>query len=173
MNEMPTSTPKSSRNTTLVLVVVALVAIAFVAVGYYLSYNNTGKPQEKETGQTTKTGEQKGEAPSKAAVPAEFFSYVGEVKAVGDNELTVVAKPTANYVDKETTLTVKIDDNTQIIRRTIPKVLPKEGGADLFKQATIKLSDISKGENVTVVSATNVKDKTEFTASRVEVLEVK
>ncbi len=173
MNDIPTSTPKSSRNTTLVLVVVALVAVAFVAVGYYLSSNQTEKTGGKETGQTAETTGQNGATPNQPVVPAEFFSYVGEVKAVSDNELTVIAKPTANYVAKETALTVKIDAATQIIRRTIPKVLPKEGGADLFKQTTIKLADIAKGETVTVVSATNVKDKTEFTASRVEVLEVK
>lgn len=168
---MPQTTPKKG-NTALVLAVVVIIALVLVAVGYYLSSNN-GTAPDKTTNQPAGETNQTGQTTNQPAAPNEIFSYVGEVTGTSGDQITVLAKANANYVKTDTKLTVKADANTQIIRRTIPKVLPKEGGTNLFKQEAIKLSDISKGDQVTVVSATNVKDKTEFTASRIEVLLVK
>jgi len=174
------SPQKPSSNTTTILVVVALVAIVLVAIGYYLSSN---KPAGDKSDKANLTNQEQAAAngneqpnpnqPPAPVVPSEVYSYVGEVTAVAGDTITVSAKPNVNYLKVETALKVKADDNTQIISRTIPKVLPKEGGANLFKQENIKLSDIKTGDQVTVVSAANIKDQTEFTASRIEVLNIK
>jgi len=163
--------PAPKRNTTMIMVVVVVVAIILLALGYYLTSNH-GQPQP--TGKQPTTNQPSEQTGNQPAVPNEVYSYVGEVTNVGNGDITVLAKPTVNYLTKETTLTVKITDQTQIVRRTIPKTLPKNGDtANLFKQETIKASDLAKGDQVTVVSADNIKDKTDFTASRIEVLNIK
>ncbi|MFZ5390948.1 MAG: hypothetical protein ACOZAJ_01580 [Patescibacteria group bacterium] len=167
MNEFSQNAPAPKRNTTLIMVVVVVVAIVLLALGYYLTSNQTAptdKPAGEQTDQTTD---------GTVVMPEEVFSYVGEVTAVGEGQLTVLAKPVVNYLTADTTLTVKTDEATQIVKRTIPKVLPEDGNvANLFKQETITLADVKTGDQVTVVSNNNIKGQTDFTASRLEVLNV-
>lgn len=175
MEETTTSTTKSSKN---LVVIIAVVVIALIVVALVINYlpkkggeqPNGMPPAEQPANQQT---DQTGQQPQTPPAPAEIFSYVGEVVSVSNGEMKVLAKPVVNYLTEDTTLTVQTDANTQVVKRTIPKVLPKEGGANLFKTENIQLSDLAKGDQVTVVSATNIKDKTTFVASRVEVLQVK
>ncbi|MBU1038822.1 hypothetical protein KKC17_01095 [Patescibacteria group bacterium] len=168
MNEFTPNAPAPKRNTTLIMVVVVVVAIILLALGYYLTSNQTGT--ENTPANSEQTGEQAGDS---LPMPEEVFSYVGEVTTVGENELTVLAKPVVNYLTADTSLTVTTNEETQIVKRTIPKVLPEDGNvANLFKQETVTLDDVKTGDQVTVVSATNIKGQTTFTASRVEVLNI-
>ena len=168
------------------IIIAVVVVVVVIILGYLMSRggddkntnNNTpnnGQPTAQQPGTNNPTPNVPNQPVPATPPPAptEVFSYVGEVSLIGASELKVLAKPVVNYLDKEVTLSVTVDSSTQIIRRTIPKVIPKEGGANLFKQETIKLSDIAKGDQVTVVSASNIKGKTDFTASRIEVLNVK
>lgn len=172
MSSMPTSTgtpAKMGGTKGLIMIVVVVVILAAAA---YLIFGSggykpgsTAKPNSPAAGQNEQTA-------TPSAVPNEVYSYVGTVEKVSNGQITVMAKKDLNLLDADATLTVKADANTQVIKRTIPKVLPAEGGAGLFKQEDITVSDISVGDQVTVVSSTNVRGKTEFTASRIEVLNV-
>lgn|GEM_PF-2101584 len=181
----PSPMPGGTANKKNIIIAVVVVVVVLI-LGYLMSRggddnqtgSNTpdnGQPTAQQPGTNTPATPTPNQPTPATPPPApnEVFSYVGEVSSVGSSELKVLAKPIVNYLDKETTLSVTVDSSTQIIRRTIPKVIPKEGGANLFKQETIKLSDIARGDQVTVVSASNIKGKTDFTASRIEVLNVK
>ncbi len=169
------STTKSPKSLVVIIAVVVIALIAIVLISYYMP-TQTGQPtgnQPKTDQPTNTTTDQTGNQPQVPQAPAEIFSYVGEVVSIGNGELKVLAKPVVNYLTTDTTLTVQTDANTQVVKRTIPKVLPKEGGSNLFKTENVKLTDLAKGDQVTVVSATNIKDKTTFVASRIEVLQIK
>lgn len=166
----PTTT-KSSKNLVVIIAVVVIALIAVVLVSNYMP-KKEGQPAGKQP-KTEQPTNQTGQQPQTPPAPAEIFSYVGEITSIGNGELKVLAKPVVNYLKEDTTLTVQTDANTQIVKRTIPKVLPKEGGSNLFKTENVKITDLAKGDQVTVVSATNIKDKTTFVASRIEMLQVK
>ncbi len=152
--------------------IIALVIIVVLAAAAYLVFGLGGSKVKPEGTNTNTPGNQTGTT-GNPAEPAEIFSYVGTVEKVENGQIIVLAQKDKNLLAADASLTVKADANTRVIKRTIPKVLPKEGStAGLFKQEEIALSDIAVGNQVTVVSATNIKGVTSFTASRIEVLNV-
>lgn len=158
-------------------VVVAVIVIIILALAAWLIFGSSGTSDQtgnQPSGLTNQTNQSATEQPTTAPVPNEVFSYVGEVTAVGNGQITVLAKKENNLLEEDTTLTIKADANTQVIKRNIPKILPESGsGSGLFSQENIALSDIKVGDQVTVVSPTNVRGVTSFTASRIEVLDIK
>lgn len=170
MPNMPSSSmPKAGGAKGLIIAVVVVVLLAAVAWLIFGTGGSKPKPGQQATG----PGAQGEETSEPSAVPNEVYSYVGEVTAVGNGQITVLAKKENNLLDKDTTLTVKADADTEVIRRNIPRVLPESGGAGLFTQENISISDLEVGNQVTVVSATNVRGVTNFTATRIEALNVK
>lgn len=177
-SSLPNSAPSEpSQNGAKGLVIAIIVIVALAVAAYFIfssgSSSNKVRPGSSTVGPTAPTN-QTGETPAQPQVPNEVYSYVGEVTEVGNGQITVLAKKELNLLAADTTLTVKADANTQVIKRSIPRVLPADGGANLnlFKQENISLSDIAVGNQVTVVSPTNIRGVTEFTASRIEVLNV-
>lgn len=158
------------------LIIGIVVVLVLIVAGYFIFFGSGGQPPTGTTNQpaagTNQPANGNQPTPPAATQPKEVFSYIGDVKSVGGDSITITAKATLNGLAADTTVTAKVNDSTAIIRRSIPKVLPKEGGTNLFKQETIKLSDIKVGDQVTAISATNVKGITSFTASRIEVLNV-
>ncbi|HBT92652.1 MAG: hypothetical protein UV57_C0009G0018 [Parcubacteria group bacterium GW2011_GWD2_43_10] len=169
ISSMPSSaSPKKGAPMGLIIAVVVVVILAAVA---YFMFSGGLKP--KPGGQpTSPSGQTSQTEQAPVPTPNEVYSYVGEVKSVGNGQITVFAKKEMNLLAADATLTVKADANTQVIKRTIPRVLPEEGGAGLFKQENISVSDIAVGDQVTVVASTNLRGVTTFTASRIEVLNV-
>jgi len=168
-DQMPNLAGGASSGTTKKTIIVVVVVVV-LAIAAYIYFSPGGSDVGPGGQPASPTGE--AQAPTPSPTPNEVYSYVGEVTAVGNGQITVLAKKELNLLEADATLTVKADANTQVIRRTIPRVLPEEGGEGLFKQDNISLSDISVGDQVTVVSATNIRGQTEFTASRVEALNV-
>lgn len=152
-------------------IIIAVILVVVLAVAAYFIFGMGGKKKAgPQTGTPSSQTEQTGQP--NVPTPSEVYSYVGQVQSVGNGQITVLAKKEMNLLAADTTLTIKADANTQVIKRTIPRVLPESGGADLFKQENVSLSDIKTGDQVTVVASTNVKSQTSFTASRIEVLNV-
>ncbi len=167
MSSVPGAGPKLGGNKGIIIAVVIVVILAAAA---YLIFSAGSKPKQQPSGpaeQSTQTS-----APE-VATPNEVYSYVGEITAVNNGQITVAAKKEMNLLEADANLTVMINPDTQVIRRIIPRVLPESGGGDLFKQENITASDLKVGDQVTVVSATNVRGITNFTASRVEVIVVR
>ncbi|MDP3986583.1 MAG: hypothetical protein U1C53_03265 [Candidatus Veblenbacteria bacterium] len=167
----PIPSPSGATHTPAKAAVVAII-IAVLAVAAYFIFRPGGWTPPAGN-QPTPPAEQTNQEPTPSPTPNEVYSYVGEVQAVGNGQITVLAKKDLNLLEEDATLTVKADANTQVIRRTIPRELPEDGGAGLFSQETIALSDVQVGNQVTVVSATNIRGVSEFTASSVEVLNIK
>lgn len=156
------------------IVITLVVVLVLGGLAYYFVSARSSQPYSAPTANepTMQTPGTSTPEPVTAPPPTEVYSYVGEVRSVGNGQLLILAKKDQNLVEADTAITVKVDANTQVIRRTIPRTLPEDGTAPVFKQENIALSDIQAGEQVTVVSATNILGLTEFTASRIEVLNV-
>lgn len=171
MSSMPPSAGQPAKKSgAMGLIIVVVVVVVLAAAAYFIFGSSSFKPGAKPGANVPAANQNETAKPSQ--VPNEVYSYVGTVEKVSNGQITVMAKKDLNLLDADATLTVKADANTQVIKRTIPRVLPAEGGAGLFKQEDVTISDIAVGDQVTVVSATNVRGITDFTASRIEVLNV-
>lgn len=158
-------------------IITAGLIIAVVLAGYALSRrfgrtSETGAPQTQEGQQAASEGL----APPPE--PKQIFSYQGEVKAIGDNQITVLAAPAFNSVARDTVLSITITAATKIERlKIVPgsATLPKSGrpAPPKFKYSALTLADIKAGDTVIVSAGADIKGQTECTASRIEVIEAK
>ena len=158
------------------IIISALALIIVLAAGYALS-RRLGLRGQSPAAPTTETGKQAAlEGLATPPEPKQIFSYQGEVTTIGNNQLTVLAQPAFNSLAQDTALTVTIADATKIERlQIIPgsATLPKSGRPlpPKFKHAPLSLSDIKIGDTVIASSGEDIKNKTEFAAARIEVIE--
>ena len=170
MLETPMGQAKSG-STMKVVVIVVVVAILLVALYLMMSKPaNNYQVSQQQRSPATKVPEQN---PAGITLPDQVYSYVGKVTSVGNGKVMVLAKATENALVKDSEIAVSVNESTQVIRRTIPRTLPSDGSAPVFKQEKITLTDVKVGDQVTAVAAENVRGKIEFSASRLEVLVVK
>ena len=99
------------------------------------------------------------------------FSYSGQIKSIGVNQLVVLAKTGPNQ-DKETSVVVNVSDQTQYSGVSVPKTLPS-GLSDkqlneLFKTKEISFKDLKVGDQVVAISKDDVSGKTEMQAVKIQ-----
>ena len=100
--------------------------------------------------------------------------YIGEITSLKPGEIKILANARSNGLKKDTPITVKVDEKTRYSRRTIPKVLPKEADTSkLFKREAIKFEDLKVGDRISASTQEDISGKTEFTATTINVLQVK
>ena len=99
------------------------------------------------------------------------FSYSGQIKSIGVNQLVVLAKTGPNQ-DKETSVVVNVSDQTQYISVTAPQTLPDNLDdkqlSELFKTKEISFKDLKVGDQVVAVSKDDVSGKTEMQAVKIQ-----
>lgn len=158
------------------IIIIALAILVIIVIAGYALLRGIGQTTET-TAPKTEANKQSGEPElAKPEIPKEIFSYQGQVQSVGDNQLTMLAKPAFNSVIQDTTLTIKIAETTKIEQlKIIPgsPILPKNGKPlpPTFKYADMSLSAIKIGDTIIVSSGVNIKNQTEFLAGRIEVIE--
>jgi len=137
--------------------------------GIYFKVKMTKAKSEctQKTAEAQKTGVATGapEVP-KALVPNEIYNVSGLVEKIDGNTLTVKSFS----FGEQKSFTVKVTDNTKIIKRELLTTPPKaEEGKPIspFKETDAKLSDIRENDNINVEASENIKDKTEFEAKTV------
>ena len=99
------------------------------------------------------------------------FSYSGQIKSIGVNQLVVLAKTGPNQ-DKETSVVVNVSDQTQYSGVSVPKTLPS-GLSDkqlneLFKTKEISFKDLKVGDQIVAMSKDDVFGKTEMLAIKIQ-----
>jgi len=110
--------------------------------------------------------------------PSEVFSISGVIKEIGGNAIKVEMNsftefpPLPGQKNPTELRLVKITPDTKITEFTFSKPgLPVPGKNGLPPEAPmkeIKFSDLKFGDNVTVKSLENIKNKMEFTATNIE-----
>jgi hypothetical protein len=106
-------------------------------------------------------------------LPKVVNSYVGQITALGNNEITVKAEAVKNYLKKDSLLTIKITAETLLTMLSFPKTLTDPSQPLALTKENIKFKDLKIGQNIVVFAAENIKNKTAFTADSVEVQAVK
>lgn len=155
------------------IIIAAVILIAVVLAGYWLS-RRFGRTSETGAPQTQEDKQAASEALAPPPLPKEIFSYQGEVTAKVDGQLTVLATPAFNSLAKDTVLKIKVNDGTRVTRLALPKTVPKGSLPSRYiKREDMAFSGIEIGDTVTVGGQGDIKNKTEFTAGRIEVIETK
>lgn len=163
MPEPMMSAPSNSGSTA--KVVGLLIALVLLGAVVYLIMSKSSDPGTKSgTGAPTAQNSQSNPTPPPVA---ERYAYTGEVVRVQGSVVTVKATGTLNGLSEDLTLSVKTEASTtftlQVINRT----------TNAITQETFKLASLKAGDQVTVFSATNIANKTEFTASKILATELK
>jgi len=111
---------------------------------------------------------EKSDAPADVSSKAseEIFGRTGDVVSVGSDSVVIE--------DDGERYTILIDDRTVIIRRTLPRVLPKTGGESLFiSPENISISNIKVGEKLSASSRIDVSGLSEFLAIQIQTVIIK
>ncbi len=164
----------------IIILVIILIIIAGVIIWQYdfTSENNVKLPAEqngsrhsqeptkiKQDGSTQEYGASK-------KIPKEFFSYIGEITEISNNQIMLNAFANNNNLLEDKVLTINLTEQTIFTKISIPKILTGDKEKDKIQKIEIKKSDIIIGQKVLVQADESVANKTEFTASKVEVQEV-
>jgi hypothetical protein len=145
--------------------------ILFFIVGFFVAYFwMNAKVQKTFKDCAANPAEKKAEstipAVPKMQLPSEIFSVGGKVENIDGQKITIKSLS----LGEEKTYQVTAGSETKIIKREMDLSPPKAGTEKTLsepKETEASLSDIKIGDSLTVDSADNIKDKTEFTAKSI------
>jgi len=106
-------------------------------------------------------------------LPAEVYAYAGVITEIKTDYLIIKALASKNYLLKDQLLMVKIDGETKISRLLIPKTITSQSNTAGIKSTELTKEDLKIGQNITVSSQENIKNKISFTADKIETQIVK
>ena len=107
-----------------------------------------------------------------SSLPSVFYSYRGIIKEISPEEIIIEAKADGYFLMQDIQVRVLLDKETSFVKKTIPQrvgEVTQEELAELFRKENIQFDDLSLGDEIMAVADENVKGKTEFTATRIEV----
>jgi len=140
----------------IIVIAVATIAIAIVLKTYY-------KPEYLFVNYQQKNAK---------TLPDKVYSYTGTITKLEKDYLIIKALASKNYLLADQLLMVKIDDGTQISGLIIPKTIAQAQKTEL-KSNVLSQAELKVGQNVTVSSLENIKNKISFTADKIEAQIVK
>jgi len=130
----------------------------------------------KTTSSRQSTSSQPAPATTQPAVKAPTLSYVGIIQSLGDAQLELLVPASRNGLISDRLVTVHFDEQTIFNRLKIPQQLPAEAtGAErqsLFSRATITAEDLQVGDDITVVSESDIEALDSFIGKIIQVMEV-
>ncbi len=108
----------------------------------------------------------------------EIFSYLGEISQIETDKITISVKAEKNKgLNKDSSVVALLSEQTEIIKIEKPQVLPRDlqtgTSTSIFVRKEISLSDLTVGDEVLISSNSNLKNKTQFEALKIEVTNVK
>ena len=104
--------------------------------------------------------------------PEVFYSYAAKVVSIEEGKIVMRAEAGSNYLYNDENITVLINDETDIAKlKPATKAEIESGAKKLIERISFNLADLKVGDNIIAIAAENVKNKTEFTAIRIEVNE--
>ena len=106
------------------------------------------------------------------------YAYNGVVLEIKPDRIIFLAKAVTNLgLDKDSKIVAMVNKNTQYVRISKPKTLPKDikpgQSGSLFKREAIGLADIQPGDKITAIASENIRGQLVFTAKRVQVTSVR
>src|SRR3989344_6708585 len=101
-------------------------------------------------------------------LPAEVYAYAGVITEIKNDYLIIKALASKNYLLKDQLLMVKIDAETKISGLLIPKIIASQSNTADIKSTELAKEDLKIGQNITVSSQENIKNKISFTADKIE-----
>lgn len=108
--------------------------------------------------------------PAGVLIPNEIFSRVGIVAEKDGNVLMLAADAESNYLVEDRTLRITVTPQTEIVRLVIPLGLP-EGTEFTPEEEPISFGEIEIGEELEAYAETNIKQETDYTATRIEIVD--
>ncbi|PIY96803.1 MAG: hypothetical protein COY66_02635 [Candidatus Kerfeldbacteria bacterium CG_4_10_14_0_8_um_filter_42_10] len=104
--------------------------------------------------------------------PSEIYAYSGEVTSIEGKTVYLKTSVQENGVLVEKDLIIATSDNTQFSKLDItkPPVPPGATENQAEREQTIQLNEVQVGDRVIAQSNENVKEKTEFQATKIRVL---
>ena len=168
------------------LVLIIILIISLLAGFFVGEISERGKWQGKlETAQKTARDEinwyKSLLEPFYPSLPEETRSTYGKITKIEDKTLWIEAQirvsqfplPEGKDMEKQN-MKVNVTDETKIVRiETVePTEIPlpsEEFLLEPFKEIILSFEDIKVGDNITVISAENIKGKTEISASQIQI----
>jgi len=107
-------------------------------------------------------------------LPEEIYSVSGKITKIEDKTIWMEAQirvsqfplPGGKEIEKRE-IKVNVTDETKIVKIEIPEIpLPPPEGP--FKEVLLKFKDLKVGDQITVSSKENIKNKTEILADRIQ-----
>lgn len=140
-----------------IVTAVALVATTWVIKKYYEPEFLTPLTQQKDI----------------KILPEEVHSYTGTITEIKKDYLIIKALADKNYLLKDQLMMVKIDEATEITGLLIPKTIGSQSETATIKSTKIDKTELKIGQNITVSSQENIKNKISFTPDKIETQIVK
>jgi len=160
----PSQPSRGSKKNVWVLVII-LIVLLLIVWGIYAMMNKSEQNEEINNVVVNKEKVDDG-------FPKEFFSYSGSVVSITDSAIVLNAPASKNYLQQDTRITAKFDDQTVFSKIIIPQTTsgfkPGQSGK-LFLREDLTADEVKIGDQVTVIAFENVKGKTEFLAKKIEV----
>ena len=177
----PTPVSPAPKNNLLITIIVAVIVLAIILGSWVLIKNQAMAPTGLGENKTPIRADNDQSAPLTAAeddgYPDEIYSYAGAVAEINPDSIMIEVKAERNYLAKDTVIKILTDDQTEYVKISLPlKVELDEKGqpsGDILIRTDIARSDLAIGDEVTAISYTNIKGKTEITANRVELKELR
>lgn len=148
-----------------IVIIVVIAAIVFAI----LFFTNKQKitPEEQAPPETENLTE-----PTKK-IPAVINSYIGEIVEISGNSLKIEALAYKNNLLTDSFFTINTTEQTKFYTVVFPQKLTGDPNQDQMQRTQISFSDLEIGQNVLVVSSENIKDQASFTATKIEIQEIK
>jgi uncharacterized protein (UPF0333 family) len=161
---------KVSMAATLATVILLIVA---VVAGSYWGVADARKiePVTNSTSSSTATNILEANSLPLPPSPPVIYAYSGEITSIEGETIYVRTNMQENGVSVEKDLKVSISGDTQYSKLDItkPPLAPGSEGED-EREHTIQSSEIQIGDRVIAQAGENIKDKTEFEATKIRVL---
>lgn len=98
-------------------------------------------------------------------LPAEVYTYSGEVTSIGVKRFTILVSADRNYFTEDKNFTVEVSGDTIIIIST-----PGDASTGhLVDRRSGTFEDLTAGDHISVTAAKNIKGKENFLASKIEI----
>lgn len=143
------------------LIIAIIVVIILIVLVIFLGGKKEGTPGEAPPDTEEKT------------LPEEIYGLSGTITDIEENAILIDAIIIfTDGTQGRASRKVLIDENTEITKLIFPEVSPEDRDKPIQPQEIkLNFSDLKTGDNIEATAKENLRDKTEFTAESINVIE--
>lgn len=142
---------------------VVIILVIIVAIGLIVFWMNRPAPEVTPSATTAPAIDKDITLPDQA-----IYSISGTIKGVSDKKIQVLVEANNSRFETNKLFMVNYDQKTLVTRRTLPKAVAP-GEQVIIQPAKGDVSDLITNVDVIITSDTDIRDKDEFYATRIEV----